>query len=143
MTLPPGSERSDAGGPRPRMTRVALAPWRLAVAVLLALAVLALIIAVAVWLAIALAVVGAILWLNLVLIPRLAARLPACLLELILLPLFAGAGWAIGGPTGAGLGATAWLAGIAVPRLIGRRLRARQRRAAPPGRIIVVDRLTD
>ncbi|HLZ28973.1 MAG TPA: hypothetical protein VKV73_16785 [Chloroflexota bacterium] len=127
------------------MTRVALAPWRLAVAVLLALAVLALIIAVAVWLAIALAVVGAILWLNLVLIPRLAARLhaPRLVLELILLPLFAGAGWAIGGPTGAGLGATAWLAGIAVPRLIGRRLRARQRRAAPPGRIIVVDRLTD
>ena len=88
-------------------------------------------------------VVGAILWLNLVLLPRLARRLhvPGLVLELILLPLVAGPGWLIGGPTGAGLGGLAWLAGIGLPRLVGRRLRARMRSAASrPGTIIVVDR---
>ena len=104
---------------------------------------LALLLAVALWVAIALILVGAILWFNLVLLPRLAQRLrvPGLVLELILLPLVAGPGWLIGGPTGAGLGALAWLAGIGLPRLIGRRLRARMRSAAErPGTIIVVDR---
>jgi hypothetical protein len=123
--------------------RVAVSGWRLALALLLALAVLALILAVAVWLAIAVLVIGAVLWLNLALLPRLARRLrvPGLALELLLLPVVAGPGWYFGGPTGAALGATAWLASIAGPRLIGRRLRARLRTAgSPPTRIIVVDR---
>jgi hypothetical protein len=122
---------------------MAITGWRAAVALLIALIVLAMLIALAVWVAIAVAVVGAILWLNLVVLPRLAVRLhvPGLALELILLPLVAGPGWLIGGPAGAGLGALAWLAGIGLPRLVGRRLRARMRSAASrPGTIIVVDR---
>ena len=122
---------------------VAVTGWQVAAALILGLVLLALLIAVALWVAIGLLVVGAILWLNLVLLPRLAGRLhvPGLVLELILLPLVAGPGWLIGGLTGAALGATAWLAGIAIPRLIGRRLRARIRSAAErPGTIIVVDR---
>jgi hypothetical protein len=115
--------------------------WRAVLALVLALAVLVLLIAVALWIAVALTVVGAILWLNLVFLPRFARGLhvPVLALELTCLPLLGGIGWLLGGPTGAVFGALAWLAGIGAPRLVGRRLRARLRSAtSPPGTIIVV-----
>ena len=121
---------------------MAITGWRVAVVLLLGLALLALLIAVAVWVALALVVVGAVVWLNLVLLPRLARRLhvPGLALELSLLPVLAGPGWLIRGPTGAALGAVAWLAGIALPRLVGRRLRARIRSAASgPSSVIIVE----
>ena len=104
--------------------------WRAALLVLLALVVVAVLIVVALWVALAVVIVGTVLWLNLVLLPRLSRRLrvPGLVLELALLPVLAGPGWAIDGPVGAALGALAWLAGVAVPRLIGRRLRARKGR---------------
>jgi hypothetical protein len=115
--------------------------WRAAVAVLVVLAVVALLVAIAVWVAIALGVVGAVLWLNLVLLPRLSRRLraPGLVLELICLPAFGGAGWLLGGATGAALGALAWLAGIGLPRLVGWRLRARIRTAMQQRTVIVVE----
>jgi hypothetical protein len=116
--------------------------WRAAVALLIVLAVVVLLVAIALWVAIALGVIAAVLWLNLVLLPRLARRLhmPGLALELICLPLLGGAGWLLGGPTWAALAALTWLAGIGLPRLAGRRLRARMRSAAQrPGTVIVVE----
>jgi hypothetical protein len=112
--------------------------WRAAALLLVALAVAALLIAVAVWALIALALVGAVLWLNLVLLPRLSRRLhvPGPVLEVVLLAALAGPGWLVGRVPGAVLGGLVWLAGIAVPRLVGRRLRT----AVPPnGTVIVVE----
>jgi hypothetical protein len=112
------------------------------VLLLLGLAALVLLIAVAVWLAIALALVAAVVWLNLVLLPRLSRRLhvPRLPLDLACLVLLAAPGWLLGGTTGAALGALAWLAGVGVPRLVGQHLRARIRRAASgPGTVIVVE----
>jgi len=116
--------------------------WRAAVAALIVLAVVALLVVIALWVAITLDVVGAVVWLNLVLLPRLASRLhvPGLALELICLPVLGGSGWLLGGPTGAALGALAWLAGIGLPRLAGRRLRARIQGAAQrPGTVIIVE----
>jgi hypothetical protein len=116
--------------------------WRAVVALLIVLGLAALLIALAVWVAIALAVVGAVLWLNLVLLPRLARRLrvPGLALQLLCLPFLGGLGWLAGGPKGAAFGALAWLAGIGVPRLAGRHLRARLRGGAPrPSTVIIVD----
>jgi hypothetical protein len=116
--------------------------WRAAVAVVIGLVVLALLIAVALWVAISLAILGAVLWLNVVVLPRLSRRLrvPRIVLDLICLPVLAGAGWLLNGPTGAVLGALAWLTGIVVPQLVGRRLIARMTTArGGPTTVIVLD----
>jgi hypothetical protein len=116
--------------------------WRAVFALAIGLAILIMLVVVALWVAIAIGVLGAVLWLNLVLLPRLARRLfvPVLALELACLPLFTGVGYLIGRPAGAALGCLAWLAGIGVPRLVRRRLRARVRHAVPgSGTVIVID----
>jgi len=119
-----------------------LTGWRGAVALVLGLALLALLVAVALWIAVALTVLGAVVWLNLVVLPRISRRLrvPRLVLDIVCLALLAGVGWLLGGPTGVGVGVLAWVAGIAAPRVAGRRLRARLRDAASgPPTVIVVD----
>jgi hypothetical protein len=115
--------------------------WRFVVAVLLGLVVLTLLIAVALWVAIALVVLGGLVWLNIVMLPRLSRRLhlPRLALDLICLALLAAAGWLLNGPTGLTLGALAWLAGTAGPRLAANRLAARAAASARRPTIIVVE----
>ncbi|MDQ6670909.1 MAG: hypothetical protein M3069_09200 [Chloroflexota bacterium] len=116
--------------------------WRGAALGLIALVALALLVVLAVWVAIGLGVLGGVVWLNLVLLPRLSRRLhvPVLAVEGVCLPLLGGSGWLLGGATGAVLGTLAWAAGVGLPRLAGRGLRARvQSASVPPGRVIVVD----
>jgi hypothetical protein len=96
------------------------------VVVIAALALLAL---AALWLILVLLAAGGVLWLNLVIVPRLTRRLrvPRVALEVAVLLALGAAGWLLGGTTGLALGALAWLVGIGLPRLLGAWLPARVR----------------
>jgi hypothetical protein len=107
-------------------------PWRaarwvlvglVAVAVLVALAAALTGLLVAVLLAIGLAI------LNLIYLPRVAARLrlSTAWLAVALMPLLIGIGLVLGGASGGAWGAGLWLVGIGLPRVVGRDVARRTR----------------
>jgi hypothetical protein len=109
-------------------------PWRVArwgVVVLVVLAVLAAIVAALTGLLLLVAVAIGLAIVNLVYLPRLAARLrlSTAWLAVVLMPLLIGIGLGVGGASGGAWGAGLWLVGIGLPRVVGRHLaqRGRQR----------------
>src|SRR5688572_16557100 len=123
------------------MVVTTLSGWRLALALLVGALFILLIITTLVWLAVLLAVVIAVGWLNVVLLPRVARRLrvPRPVIDVACLILLAGVGWLLGGTTGLMAGAVGWLLGVAVPRLIGWRMRDRVQVATYQQRVQSVD----
>jgi hypothetical protein len=106
---------------------MAFSGWRAAVWLIAALLVASLLLTALFWIGIvvaALAVVGSF---NLLVIPRLAARLhaPEAVLAIGALPLLAGVGLMLGGPGGLLVGGGVWALGVAVPRFALRRYRHR------------------
>jgi hypothetical protein len=79
------------------------------------------------WLALAIGALALVLWLHVVALPRLSARLhvPQLVLEVVLLCGLLGSGWLIGEATGAAIGGVVWVLGVGLPRVIGPRLRRR------------------
>ncbi|MCA1646260.1 MAG: hypothetical protein LC797_12660 [Chloroflexi bacterium] len=77
-----------------------------------------------------LALVVGLAVLNVVYLPRAAARLRLrpVWLALMLIPITILVGWVVGGVPGAGWGAAIWVAAIGLPRVIGRDLVRRARR---------------
>jgi hypothetical protein len=106
---------------------MAMHGWRAALIVVTALVLIALVLAAIFWLALALAAVLAVAWFNLLLLPRIAARLriPQVVLAIVLLLLLGGAGYLLGGITGALEGGAVWLIAVPAPRAVMWRLRRR------------------
>jgi hypothetical protein len=101
--------------------------WRGALIGLAALVIIGLVLAAIFWLALALAAVLVVAWFNLLLLPRLAARLhlPELVLGIALIVVLTGMGFLLAGVTGALEGAAVWLLGVAAPRAVMWRLRRR------------------
>jgi hypothetical protein len=98
-------------------------------ATVVVVAALALLAVAAVWLLLILLAAGGVLWLNLLILPRLSRRLglPRVALEVVLLLALGAMGWLLGGTSGLALAGLAWLVGIGLPRLGGAWLRSRLR----------------
>ena len=101
--------------------------WRAALIVVTVLVLIALVLAAIFWLALAVAAVLAVAWFNLLLLPRIAARLhiPQLVLAIALIVVLTGAGFLLAGIPGAIEGAAIWLLGVATPRAVMWRLRRR------------------
>jgi hypothetical protein len=99
--------------------------WRAVVWLLVALLVVASLLAAVVWLAVLAAVIALVVWFNLLLFPRLAARLrvPQLVAAIGLLAAFVVGGLLLAGLNGVGAGCAAWLIGVAVPQVVLWRLR--------------------
>jgi hypothetical protein len=110
---------------------MAFSGWRALVWLLIGLLVIGLLLTVLFWAGVLLAVIAAAAWFNLVLLPRVAARLRMNQLVLViaLLPVLGGGGLALGGLNGLAAGGVVWLAGVALPRGLMWRLRRRLGRA--------------
>jgi 4-hydroxybenzoate polyprenyltransferase len=95
-----------------------------------ALAVLVAIVAALTGLLVIAAVAIGLAILNLVYLPRVAARLrvPATWLAVSLLPLIVAGGLLVSGVSGAAWGAAIWVAAIGLPRVVGRDLTRRMTR---------------
>jgi hypothetical protein len=113
---------------------MAITGWRAALIVVGALIVIALLLTAVFWLAIVFAALLAAAWLNLFLLPRIAAKLhvPAWAPAALLVVLLVGGGYLLSGATGAIEGAVVSLLGVAAPRLVLWRLRARMRLRRSP-----------
>jgi hypothetical protein len=106
---------------------MAIHGWRAALIVVTALVLIALVLAAIFWLALAIAAVLAVAWFNLLLLPRIAARLriPQLVLAVALILVLTGAGYLLAGITGAIEGAAIWLVAVAAPRAVMWRMRRR------------------
>jgi hypothetical protein len=121
--------------------------WRAALLIVVGLIIVAALLIALFWLGLGLAALAAVVWFNLVLLPRLAARsrIPELVLAAALMPLLAGAGLALAGTGGLVAGCAIWLLGVALPRALLWRFRRRlerQRQVDPslhPVRIIDAD----
>jgi hypothetical protein len=124
-----------------------LTGWRAALVLIVGLVLVALFLTALFWIGLVLAAVGVLVWFNLVLVPRLAARsrVPELVLAAALVPLLAAAGLALAGTSGLIVGCSIWVLGVALPRALlwrYRRRLERQRQVDPrvhPVRIIDTD----
>jgi hypothetical protein len=112
-----------------------LSGWRALLALVFLLVVVSLLLVAAFWFGVLLAAVGAVVWLNLQLLPRLSVRLrvPQLVLALSLLPVLAAVGLALGGGGGLMAGCSLWVLGVALPRAALRWLRSRNGRDPTTG----------
>ena len=101
--------------------------WRAVVWLVAALLLVSILVTVVFWIGVLLAVLAAIVGLNLILLPRLAARFrtPELVLAVGLLPVLAGGGLALDGVSGVVAGCAGWAIGVALPRAVLWRLRRR------------------
>jgi hypothetical protein len=121
--------------------------WRAALLLVVGLVVLAALLIALFWLGLGLAALAVVVWFNLGLLPRLAARLRVreLVLAAALMPLLAAAGLALAGTGGLVAGCAIWLLGVALPRALLWRFRRRlerQRQLDPnlqPVRVIDAD----
>jgi 4-hydroxybenzoate polyprenyltransferase len=107
-----------------------LGPLRVVFASLIGVGLLLVVFAALTGFLLVLALVVGLAVLNIIYLPRAAARLHirATWLALVLIPLLVLAGFVVGGPEGAGWGAGMWLVAIGLPRAIGRDLVRRLQR---------------
>jgi hypothetical protein len=96
------------------------------------------------WLFFVFAVVAALTVLNLVYLPRAAARVhvPIVWLVMALLPLMLAGGALLSGLSGAAWGIGLWVAAIGVPRVVARDLVRRARRRLQPVAVYDIDATT-
>src|SRR5947209_1092731 len=101
--------------------------WRATAAVVGVVVVIALLLTALFWLGVLIAALGVVIWFNLFLLPSIAlrTRIPLVVLCAALLPIAAGAGFGIAGTGGLIAGASIWLLGVALPRVLLWRLRRR------------------
>jgi hypothetical protein len=119
--------------------------WRAVLWLLAALLLVSVLLAAVFWIGVLLAVLAAIVWLNLILLPRVAARFraPELVLAVALLPVLAAGGMALDGVGGVVVGSAGWAIGVALPRVVLWRLRRRLGQGAGSGtglrRVRVID----
>jgi hypothetical protein len=121
-----------------------LSGWRAALWIVLALIAFSLLLTALFWIGIALAVVAVVAWFNLLILPRVAARVrvPQLLLALLLLPVLGALGFGLHGLTGLAAGCAVWVIGVALPRAAAWRAQKRLRYSARrpmPVRVIEPD----
>ena len=121
-----------------------LTGWRAALVLIVGLVLVVVLLTALFWLGLVLAALGVVVWFNLVLLPRLAARLRLreLVLAAALVPVLAAVGLAVAGISGVLVGCSIWVLGVALPRALlwrYRRRLERQRQVDPslhPVRII-------